>query len=370
MKAGTPVLIAAVILATVGNMLAAPPMGGAGGGENPSTTASNPATAPSKFSNGDPLSTFFTALSLHFGVVVVQPNAVDAYVLKDFEMPAKLEDALAIARQTLEPQGYTIVQSLSQKRIVLRVVTAEEALKLELSESPVSYGADPDKIDASNPQRQVTHLFPVTHIDILANLRRTATEDQAVSADVAGGADIGVHLILTGPAQKVQQAVERLAKIDKVGASPIVARTLPLVHLNAQMTADALNEGFAQDTAPLKAVVDLRTNSIIITGPEDRVMDLMVTLIGQDAKRGPVLPRPEHPPTPATAPGSVPGPAIPLPPPLPVPQPDTTRPSADRAPGALDESGPDGHNRGSLLGVLACQEQGTFSPIVKESAFL
>jgi hypothetical protein len=285
---------------------------------------------PARFENGEPMDGFFTALAVRYGVMVLQPKPVQAYILKSFDMPDKLEEALALARQTLEPQGFSILQSVVEKRLVIRIVTTREAKLAELAESPVSFGPEGEKIDVSKPDRPVTHLLPINHPDMLEALRRTALQDPEVSVEATGGTAIGVNLIFTGPALKVQRAVETVAKLDKPVGGPIVARTLALQHLNAETTANSLNTLFTGDTAPLKAVVDRRTNSIIVTGPEERVVDIMVTLVGQDAKQGPILPPP--PPVPAiTPPGPVMAPQVP----------PTSRPGAEQPGARRDATGGD-----------------------------
>ncbi len=328
----------------------------------PPATETRPAPAEHlKFENGDPIAGYFTALAARFGVMIVQSQAVDAYLLRPCELPDKLEDALAIARQTLEPQGFSVLQSVVDKRLIVRVLPTKEAKKLELAESPVSFGTEGEKIDISKPDRLVTHLFPVAHVDMLDTLRRAAIQDREVGAEVAGGGQIGVNLILTGPALKVQHAVEALAKLDQPTGSPIIARTLQLQHTDAQATAAALNDSFARDTAPLKATADSRTNSLILTGPEDRVLAIMVTLIGQDARRGPLLPRPVRP-------APQPLPEIPV---LPEIQPGVKPGAAGKLPGdMLDEMAYGGDNGCSNMGRVVRVDPVKNAPYVNGSAFL
>jgi hypothetical protein len=322
------------------------------------------ATQPTrtKFENGEPINDYFTSLAVKFGVMVVQGKPVDAYMLRDLEMPEKLEDALKVMRQTLEPQGYSVLQSLSNKRLVLRVLPSTDARKFELSQSPVTFGTAGEAIDVSDPERQVTHVLPISHVDMLETLQRTSTQDREVSAEVAGGGTIGVDLILTGPALKVQRAVEAVAKLDKTMGGAIIARTLTLKYLDAQATADALNAGFSRDPAPMKAVVDARTNSIVITGPEELVMEVMVALIGQEAKRGPVVPRPnvEPPPTLPILPPSVPS-SSPV---------DRGGAMGGQVPRSLDESVAGGDNAGPGVAATAGRVRSSFSPNVKEGVFL
>jgi hypothetical protein len=266
------------------------------------------------YENGEPLKDFFTALAVRYCVVVIQPEGLDVYVLRSFDLPATVGDALAIARQTLEPQGYSIVQKVSDGHVIIRVLRTEEAKKIVMAESPLSFGTKGEAIDISDPTRLVTHLFPVNHEDMADILRRNAAQDPEVSAEITGGGGIGTNLILRGPALKVQRAVETLAKLDKPTEERIVARTAVLQHMEAQSAADALNEVFSRGTSPMKAVADRRTNSIVVTGPEDQVMEVMVGLVSQDAKEARVAsprgasgvpaPRPPQPPVPSTAPAS------------------------------------------------------------------
>jgi len=197
---------------------------------------------------------------------------------------------------------------------------------------------------------------------MLDTLKRSATQDPAITAEVAGGHEIGAALVLMGPALKVQRTVELLARLDQPDTAKIVARTLQLQHIDAQASADALNQGFAQGDAPMKAVVDKRTNSIVVTGPEDQVMQIMVTLIGEDAKHGPILPRPQLP---TTFPQ-----LLPQPPALPVPG-DQPKPSAD-AQGLhlLDEIPLCGNNAHLPRQCLALPVRADFSSFVKEGTFL
>ena len=358
MKRWTMTMAWAWALAAAASFAAAPPAAPAAD-QAPVQDKTQPAIR-TQFENGEPIDDFFTALAVRYGVMVVQAQPVKAYILRSFELPATLPEAMAIARQTLEPQGFSILQSLADKRLIIRIVTTKEAKKAELAESPVSYGTEGEKIDISDPQRPITHLLPINHTDMIDSLRRTAMQDPEVSAEIAGGTAIGANLILTGPALKVQRAVETVAKLDKPVGGPVVARTLTLQHIDAESTANALNAGFARDAAPLKAVVDLRTNSIVISGPEDQVLEIMVTLVVQDAKRGPIL-RPRTMPA-LTQPA------------LPATQPGVEKPGANShfaQPGreTLDEMGHGGDNSGFRAGLAVGAGQGEFSLFVNKGAF-
>jgi hypothetical protein len=254
------------------------------------------------YENGDPLADFFTALAVRYGVVVIQPDKLDVYVLRSFDLPAKVGDALKIAKETLEPQGYSIIQKISDGRVIVRILPVKEAKRILVTESPLSFGTQGEAVDTLDPTRLVTHVFPIANADQAEALRRTAAKDPDVSANLMEGGSIGASLLLTGPALKVQRTVETLAKLDRAVEGPLVARTVALQHLDAQSTADALNNVFAHDPAPMKAVADRRTNSIVVTGPEDRVVEVMVGLVTQDAKQGRVLPPPRTLPAPPTLP--------------------------------------------------------------------
>ena len=94
----------------------------------------------------------------------------------------------------------------------------------------------------------------------------------------------------------------------------------------------------------MKAVADRRTNSIVVTGPEDRVVEVMVGLVSQDAKKGRILP-PRTAPAPLP-PGTLPGTA-PAGPDAPGEKPGARRIEGLRG---LDEIAALGENGNSLKG--------------------
>jgi hypothetical protein len=265
------------------------------------------------FENGDPINDLFTALSVRFGILVIQPQDIKAFILQDFDLPAKAQDAIARTRQTLEPQGYSILQSVTGKNLVIRVVTTAQAKKARLTESPVSFGPQAENVDISDPARLLTHMMPLNHPGLAEALRRAASEDKDVSVEIAGGNQLGTCLLLLGPALKVQQAVEKVSKIDRFEEGPSVVRILTLKNLDAPALAISLNQSFARENSPVKAAADARTNSLILSGPENRVLDVMVPIVSQEARAAGGIGQPPPPrlPPPATAPlpGSPPEPA-------------------------------------------------------------
>ncbi len=278
----------------------------------PTATAAAPATtsqsAPAfhtHFDGGDPISDYFKAMALRFGVAIVQPGPIKAFIVKPFDLPSKLEEAIALGQAALAPQGLTLRQTVSDNIIVLSVMTTEQARQADLQESPVSSGLELEKIDISRPDRIVTHLLPVSHPETAAALQRIAVQTKDVKADIAGTPETGITLILTGPAKGVQEAATNILKIDTPDTTKTVARTLQLHNINAEELATSLNATFVHQEGSLKAVADRRTNSIVITGPEDKVLDAMVQDIGMEAshRRGTPLPPPSAAPQPASQPG-------------------------------------------------------------------
>ena len=145
--------------------------------------------------------------------------------------------------------------------IILTVITTEEAHQADVQNSPVSSGINLEVIDISKPDRLVTHLLPVSHIDMVTTLQHMATQNKGVEATVAGSADTGMTLILTGPAKGVQDAAASIVKADKPDSSKTVTKTIQLRGANAESIAASLNSTFASQNAPAKAVADRRTNS-------------------------------------------------------------------------------------------------------------
>jgi hypothetical protein len=271
-------------------------------------------TAPAihtHYTNGDPINDFLTALSVRFGIVVIQPPELRAFILQDFDLPPAAQDALVLARRALEPQGFSFIQSMSNKNLVIRIVTTAEAKKARLAQSPISFGNQGETVDISDPTRSITHMMPINHADMVDAFRRNATEDKEVTAEIAGGSQLGTCLIMMGPALKIQQAVEKVAKLDRLDGGPAVVRVLTLKNLDAQNLANALTQSFIRENTPVKVVADGRSNSIILSGPEDKVLEVMIGLVTQEARAGRTAPdrspAPTIPPLPPAAP-TLPGP--------------------------------------------------------------
>ncbi|HVT82753.1 MAG TPA: secretin N-terminal domain-containing protein [Phycisphaerae bacterium] len=265
--------------------LAAPAIAQTAPTSAPAATASQPAFR-THFEGGDPIGDFYTALALRFGVAVVQPKPAKAFIIKAFDLPNKLEDAVALGQAALAPQGLTLHKSVSGNMIVLTVITTEEARQADMQSSPVSSGINLEAIDISKPDRFVTHLLPVSHVEMAPSLQRIARQNKGVEADVAGSAETGMTLILTGPAKAVQDAAAAIIKADKPDSSKIITKTVQLRGGNAEALAATLNSTFASQNTPVKAVADRRTNMLILTGPEDKVLDALVGVVGMEASRG------------------------------------------------------------------------------------
>jgi hypothetical protein len=268
--------------------------------------ASAPATAQSApayrthFEGGDPIGDYYTAMALRFGIAIVQPNPTKAFIIKSFDLPDKFDDALAHGQAALAPQGLTLRQSVTGKMIVLRVMTTEQARVADLQESPVTSGLEIQKIDVSRPDRFVTHLLPVNPTANIDALKRLASQIKDVKADAAGSADTGLTLIISGPARGVQEAAEAILKVEKPANSKIIVKTMQLQNVNAEELAKSLNASAVAQSWTLKAVADRRTNSIIITGPEDQVLDSLLNVISMEGSRVRTLTEPAT--QPATAP--------------------------------------------------------------------
>jgi hypothetical protein len=241
-----------------------------------------------QFESGDPIGTLFTAMAMRFHVIVVEMTPAKAYLLKDFTLTNNLEDALAVVTQALEAQGYGLIKSGGANGIILRVGSAKQIKSIQQTEGPVSYGRDPDKIDVSQPRRQITQIMPIENSAIVETLRRNASSDSDVTAEVMGGADSGMSLMIIGPAAKVQAAMVNVAKLDAEAKKPgPIAYTLALKRLSAVETAQRLNETFARETVQMKALAEPHTNALVITGPENRVMAVVVEILASEMARGP-----------------------------------------------------------------------------------
>jgi len=257
-----------------------------GDSENSALLNTGAATAPaSKWAVGQPVGEMMSAIAVKFGAILVMPKT-SAVVLKAGELPKTLEDAVGAARDNLEPQGLGLIESVTGKpdpRVVLRVTPLKEAKDAEEQVGPVTSGADASAISVKNPSQQVTHLMPVNHADMLETLEHKAREDPSVDVDVVNSAQGSQTLIFRGPAAKVKLAVTAVSALDKPEDLTPAVRQLKLSHLDAVGAAATLNADFGRSgRSQLRAVADRRTNMVIISGPEDQVVDAMVTLVEMD----------------------------------------------------------------------------------------
>lgn len=251
----------------------------------PMTVTLGNTQARDKWEVGDPASGMLSAIAGRFGVILIAPK-FNAVVLKAGELPKTLDDAVSMARDNLEPQGWGIVQTLSGKpdpRVILRVEPLKQAQDAQVESGPVTSGDDAGVIDIKHPGQPVTHLLKVNHAELLNRLQQTATQDPDVSVDLVGSAPGGYTLIFSGPAAKVKKAVQSVAAIDQVADETPAVRAMKLTHLDAVATALNLNADFQrQGKAGMRAVADRRTNTLIVSGPEDDVVSTMVTLLTMD----------------------------------------------------------------------------------------
>ncbi len=268
--------------------------------------------AKDKWAVGDPAGDMLNSIAAHFGVILVAPK-FSAVMLRAGALPKTLEDAVTMARDNLEPQGWGIVQTVSGKpdpHVILRVVPLKQAQDAQVQSGPVTSGDDASVIDLAHPGEPITHLMKVNHPEMLDRLRETATQDKDVSVDLVGSARGGYTLILSGPAAKIKTAVAAVATLDKATDQTPSVKAMKLMHLDAVSTALTLNANFQQQgKEAMRAVADRRTNTIILSGPEDDVVSEMVTLISMDlAGKGGAADKESEPTTPAP-PAPAPGPA-------------------------------------------------------------
>lgn len=242
------------------------------------------ATAPAeKWVAGDPAGNMLNAMAFKFGVILVMPKT-SAVVLKDGEVPKTLEAAQEMVRESLEPQGWGIEQTVTSKpdpRVIWKVAPLKDVRTAEEQTGPVTSGPDAGAINVKDPAQPSTHLLTVNHADQLETLEKKAREDKSVEVDLVGSAKGGYTLIFRGPAMKVKQAVAAVAAMDKPTDTTPAVRQMKLTRLDAEAAAATINANYSAQ-GRVRAVADKRTNTVIVSGPEDQVIDAMVALIGMD----------------------------------------------------------------------------------------
>ena len=218
-------------------------------------------------------------------------------------------EAITLLNTVLKNSGYVALQ---QERI-LKIIKAADAKKEAI---PVYFGADPSKIPVTDDM--ITQVIPIKTVDA-TKLKLDLTAMFNTEADVSANSASNV-LVITDRQSRIRRIVEIIANLDKRDPADNGIRVKQLKYADAAATAKLIEDifkpedqqggsnvppqvrffqalqgggrgggggggGGAQDPSDksragkIVASSDQRTNTVVVTGPEDtlKVIDKLLT---------------------------------------------------------------------------------------------
>ncbi len=252
-----------------------------------------------------PLDTVLDYLSQAAGFVIVREAEVEGTVSIMSHQPLSRDDAVDLLSTVLNQKGYAVMSRG-------RILTIVRRNAVTNSEIPVKVERDPAKIPRND--QLVTQVIPVQYADadnLVENLRPLLPPDTALGANHGSNS-----LIITAPQVDVKRMAEIVKALDTSLAAVSAVRVFTLQYADAKELASVITDLFKPDTtqndgnrveqffrrmrggpwgggpeaggggdeenraargtARVIAVADERTNSLVVSAPED----LMSTIEG------------------------------------------------------------------------------------------
>ncbi len=233
--------------------------------------------------------------------VVKQVPMTDVRVTIIGQKPIFLEDTIELLNSALNVKGYAAVKSGPDGRI-LKIVSSEDAKKLNV---PVHKGTQPNLIPTTD--EIITQVMPLRYIDA-TRLRQDLTPLISASASITSNA-AGNSLVVTDTSANVHRIAEVVWALDTNPAGATEVRIYSLKNADAASAVKLITDIFKPDTTSgpggffrgvarfmmggrgggggggattdqtaayqppnLKASADVRTNSVVVTGPSESLL--------------------------------------------------------------------------------------------------
>jgi len=255
-----------------------------------------------------PLEEVLNYLSEAAGFVVVQQTPVSGTVNIISHSPLSKDEVIDVLNAALVEKGYTAIRMGR----ILKIVERSKAAQYPL---PVQTGSDPDKILPRD--EVVTQILPIRYLDA-AKVVETLSPLLGPDAKLSANADSNA-LIMTDTLVNIRRIATIIQALDTSVASISTIRVFPLQYADATQLAQIINQLFQQQSnassrrgAPpilpfmrfgrggsrggnssnaassparaaasrVTAVADDRTNSLVVSAPED-LMSTIETLVKQ-----------------------------------------------------------------------------------------
>ena len=254
-----------------------------------------------------PIDSVLQYLSQAAGYAVIKESPIDLRVTMWKDQPMPPEEAVSMLNTLLLPSGYTaVVQGVQGK--VLKITSREKAKKGSI---PVFVGVDPNAIPLTDDLRtQVIPLKSVDAIKLKVDLQPLVGTDADLTCNAASNS-----LMITDTAANIHRVVEIVASLDKTQAmeNDIIVQRLnfadatstaklimdifqPPASQQANLLQGPLARFFGRGgpggpggannpqeekgrTGTVTASSDMRTNTIVVTGPKETLAEIKVQII-------------------------------------------------------------------------------------------
>lgn len=267
-----------------------------------------------------PIETVLEYLSETAGVVVVSGTTLTDRITVISKSALNLEEAVSLINSILKEKGYTAVMTGR----ILKVATLTDAKKMNL---PVTSGSNPEDIEPTD--EVVTHIIPVRHATAASLAENLATLIPD-TADFSANADTNT-LLITDTKANIRRIVEIVSEVDGYMAAVAEMKVFHLEFADAEDTADLINDIFEEQeeqasttsgrmagimsmmrggqasgpggqansgmsgsnsggtvSASVSAKADDRTNSVVVSAPEDTmaVIEKLIADLDSDSSEG------------------------------------------------------------------------------------
>jgi general secretion pathway protein D len=258
-------------------------------------------------------------LSEAAGLVIVYDYSLSDRVSVISKQPLDTEEAVSLINTILREKGYTAVITGR----TLKVVALSEAKKMNV---PVMSGSNPDKIIPGDDI--VTYIIPVRYAEV-DGLKETLSSLISENADFSSNSDTNT-LIITDTTANIKRLMEIIKSMDTIVATVSEIKVFHLEYAEAETTAELINDLFEEEssssssslpgrmrnmiqarmpggggppgadmgqsqssskgamTTNINAKADERTNSVVVSAPEDSmaVIEKLITDLDSDSSEG------------------------------------------------------------------------------------
>ena len=265
-----------------------------------------------------PVESVLGYLSEAAGLVVVYEYSLSDRINVISKQPLDTDEAVSLINTILREKGYTTVMTGR----TLKVVPLAEAKKMNV---PVLSGADPSKIIPGDDI--VTYIIPVKYAEV-AGLKESLASLVSENADFAANSDTNT-LIITDTTANIKRLIEIIRSMDTIVAMVSEIKVFHLEYAEAETTAELINDLFEEDSgsrsssslpgnmrnmirgggggppgmdmnpamsqsgkgamaANINAKADERTNSVVVSAPQDSmtIIAQLISDLDSDSSEG------------------------------------------------------------------------------------